>query len=79
MLEKVEEKFLAELDVKTMLHKIRDSYDLVTRMINKNYKDLLKYNRSRIVNVDCTSASSSDITSSDDDDMERQQKLGVND
>ena len=80
-MEKVEEKILEELDVKTMLTKIRDSYDLVTQLINKQYKDLLKFNKSRIIDVKTSgedSASSSDLTDTDSADEETNFKLGVN-
>ena len=76
----MEDKFLQELDVKTMLSKIRDSYDLVTHLVNKQYKGLLKFNRSRIIKIDLKSDSensSSDVSDSDAD-FELQSKLGVN-
>jgi hypothetical protein len=43
-LEKVEEKFVNELDAKIMLSKIRDSHDMISNLITKDYQEFLKYN-----------------------------------
>ena len=59
ILEKAEEKFTDELDVKNMIAKIRDSYDLVNKLVNKEYKGLLKYHKSRTICVDSCSGSDS--------------------
>ena len=74
MLEKAEEKFIHELDVKVMVSKLRDSYDFTTRLINRQYKSLLKFHRSRTINVDTSSSnscsSSSDVSDSSDEDFD---------
>jgi hypothetical protein len=40
-LEKTEEKFIDELEVKNLLRKVRDSYDMTKNMINKTTRGLL--------------------------------------
>jgi hypothetical protein len=46
--------------------KLRDSYDLTKNMINKEYRNLLVYNKTRLIDPESSSStgSSSDVTSS---------------
>jgi len=56
-IEKVEEKFVRELDAKIMLKKIRDSHDLLKNMIENDYLEFLQYHRERVVDLDESSDS----------------------
>jgi hypothetical protein len=66
-LEKVEEKFIRELDAKVMLKKIRDSHDLLKNMIENDYLEYLRYHRERVVDLDEDSESDVEDVSEDDE------------
>jgi 1-acyl-sn-glycerol-3-phosphate acyltransferase len=80
-LRKAEEKFSQELDIELLLMKLRDSYDLTKNMINKEYRNLLAYSKTRIIDPESSSStgSSSDVTSSsesEDKDENSKKKTG---
>jgi hypothetical protein len=55
--------------------KLRNSYDLTKNMINKEYRSLLAYNKTRIIDPETSTdtGSSSDITSSSESEEEDNQ------
>ena len=62
---KSEEKISEELDVITLINKIRLSSDVFNNLLGKRQKKMLKYQKSSIIDVDTSdSASSSDDSSS---------------
>jgi len=78
ILETVEDRFLKELDVVQLLQKLRDSYDLLSKMQKKNQRSFLQYNRRRVIchGSSSKSNSSSDVSSSDE---ERDKGMNYND
>lgn len=64
----MEQKFVEELEVKNLLRKVRDSYDMTKNMINKQTRGLLMFNKHRVINSNSEGAdSSSDNVSSSSD------------
>lgn len=43
------DKFSNELDIEKLLMKLRDSYDLTKNMVKKDYRELLAYQRGRVI------------------------------
>lgn len=69
MLDQVDTRFLKELDVVVLIEKLRDSYDLLSKMQSKKQLNFLQFNRNRVIDPtfypSSSSGSSSDISSSD--------------
>ena len=68
---------MRELDAKTLLHKIRDTNDLLMNSINNEYLHLLKYNTTRVVDLEVDTESEISNVSSTDDEQTRQ-TLSIN-
>ena len=61
---------MRELDAKNLLHKVRDSNDLLVNMVNKEYLALLKYNKTRVVDIDeDTDSGEEEVSDTDDEDI----------
>ena len=69
ILEKCEEKFNSELEITTILGKIRDSHDMLKNLQDKKFQTLLKYGKDRIINLDSGSNSDPDKQNATDEDM----------
>ena len=70
ILEKCEEKFNSELEITTLLGKIRDSHDMLKNLQDKKFQTLLKYGKDRIINLDDSGSNSDpDKENASDEDM----------
>jgi hypothetical protein len=49
LFEKCKERYIDELDIKTLLTKIRDSYSILRYVRSKEIKILLRYNKDRAI------------------------------
>ena len=49
MIEKCEEKFLSEIDIGTMIKRLRTSYNSLDDLKEKDLKEYLKLNRANII------------------------------
>ena len=67
----MDDKFGGELDVNLLLKKLRTSYDIVRGQNNKTHMEFLKYHKSRVIDLDMSSASSSSDMSSSDDEKDK--------
>ena len=51
LLDKIEDRLNNELDLKNILSKIRDSYDVIKNLQKKKEQQLLKYNKGRVIQL----------------------------
>lgn len=81
-------RFEKEMEVTHVLKKIRDSYDILKNLQRKEYREFLKYNRKRVIDIsekqklDCSSSENCSSSSLDSDDAEKdkvKQNLTVDD
>jgi hypothetical protein len=49
MLSTIEERISQELDVETLLKKVRDSHDMIKYLASKKQMELLGYNKKRVI------------------------------
>ena len=74
ILAKSSDKIAAELDVISLVSKIRLSYDLISNLLGQRQKELLKFQKSTVINVDSGSSDGSSSGSSSSND-ERETKV----
>jgi hypothetical protein len=68
ILAKSQDKISSELDVLSLLAKIRLSYDLMSNLLGHRQKELLKFQKSTVINVDSGSSDESSAESSSSND-----------
>ena len=68
-MEKVGDKFVKELDVNDLLTRVRTSYEIIHNLMSSKKKELLKFNKDRVINLtERSDTDSSDSSSSSSDD-----------
>ena len=70
ILDKAEEKFVAELEVFKMLRRIRDSFEITKGLIDKRTRKMLNFNKHRILQIEDEDQSTSEDNVSGESDHE---------
>jgi len=68
-MDKVSDKFTNELDIMNLLAKIRQSHEIIDKLLSSKKRELLKFSKDRVVNLterSDTDSENSSSSSSDD-------------
>ena len=69
-----------ELDITVLMKKVRDSYDIISNLVNREYRNLLTFNTKRVVYDRCESSFSAPESSCDNfsnsDDGKKDKNIG---
>mmetsp|Transcript_14830 Transcript_14830/g.22996 ORF Transcript_14830/g.22996 Transcript_14830/m.22996 type:complete len:457 (-) Transcript_14830:84-1454(-) len=74
VLTKCEDKFTEELEITTLLSKIRDSYDMLRHLQTDEQKQLLKFNQDRVIDLDENDEDSDEGGDSDQSEADLEKK-----
>ena len=66
ILDKCEDTYVNELEIRSLLSKIRDTHAMVSNLQTRKHRELLKYTKDRVINIDSSSSDNPSSSSSED-------------